>query len=76
VESSGVSPLPGSFSVGWVTWDLTALAQGWVDGVIVNNGLLVKSNAATDQTYSLQFLTKENNSGGGAYRPQLVVVYR
>jgi hypothetical protein len=76
VESSGASPLPSTFSSGWVTWDLTAPAQGWVDGVIVNNGFLVKSNAATDQTYSLQFLTKENNSGAGAYRPQLVVVYR
>jgi hypothetical protein len=75
VESSGVSPLPVTFSSGWVTWDLTALAQGWVDGVIVNNGFLVKSNPG-DQTYSLQFLTKENNSGGGAYRPQLVVVYQ
>jgi hypothetical protein len=75
VESSGASPLPGGFSSGWVTWDLTALAQGWVDGVIVNNGFLVKSNPG-DQTYSLQLLTKENNSGGGAYRPQLVVVYQ
>jgi hypothetical protein len=75
VESSGASPLPGSFVSGWVTWDLTALAQGWVDGVIVNNGFLVKSNA-TDQTYSLQFLTKENNSSGGKYSPQLVVVYQ
>ncbi len=75
VESSGVSPLPVTFSSGWVTWDLTALAQGWVDGVIVNNGFLVKSNPG-DQTYSLQFLTKQNNSGGGAYRPQLVVVYQ
>jgi hypothetical protein len=75
VESSGVSPLPVTFSSGWVTWDLTALAQGWVDGVIVNNGFLVKSNN-TDQTYSLQFLTKQNNSGGGAYKPQLVVVYQ
>ena len=75
VESSGASPLPGSFVSGWVTWDLTALAQGWVDGVIVNNGFLVKSND-TDQTYSLQFLTKENNSSGGKYAPQLVVVYQ
>ena len=76
VESSGASPLPGSFSSGWVTWDLTALAQGWVDGVIVNNGFLVKSRYPGDITYSLEFLTKENNSAGGKFAPQLVVVYQ
>ncbi len=76
VESSGVSPLPGSFNGGWVTWNLTALAQGWVDGVIVNNGILVKSRYPGDITYSLEFLTKENNSAGGKYAPQLVVVYQ
>ncbi len=74
-ESSGLSPLPGSFSSGWVTWDLTALTQAWVDGVIVNNGILVKSNP-TDETYSVKFATDENNSSGGSHRPQLVVVYR
>ncbi len=74
-ESTGNSPLPGSFNGGWVTWDLTALAQGWVDGVIVNNGLLVKSNP-TDSTYSVKFVTDENNSAGGSHRPQLVVVYQ
>ena|SRR5258708_7684679 len=75
VTQSGASPLPGSFTKGWVTWDLTALAQGWVDGVIVNNGVLVKSNN-TDQTYSLEFPTKENKSSGGSLTPQLVVVYQ
>ena len=75
VTQSGASPLPGSFTKGWVTWDLTALAQGWVDGVITNNGILVKSNP-TDLTYSVKFATRENNSAGGSHRPQLVVVYR
>ena len=75
VESSGASPLPGTFSSGWVTWDLTALAQAWVDGIIVNNGILVKSNA-TDQTYRLEFLSRENKSAGGSFTPQLVVVNR
>ncbi|HYT46902.1 MAG TPA: DNRLRE domain-containing protein, partial [Burkholderiales bacterium] len=76
VESSGVSPLPVGFSSGWVTWDLTALAQGWVDGVIENDGILVKSRYPGDITYKLEFLTKENNSVGGTHRPQLVVVYQ
>ena len=76
VTQSGDSPLPGTFTKDWVTRDLTALAQAWVDGVIVNNGFLVKSRYPGDQTYSLQFLTKENNSAGGRLVPQLVVVYQ
>ena len=75
-ESSGVCPLPFGFGSGWVTWDLTALAQGWVDGVIVNNGLLVKSRYPGESSYSVKLVTKENNSVGGAHRPQLVVVYQ
>src|SRR2546428_12453419 len=75
VTQSGASPLPGDFSKGWVTWDLTALAQEWVDGVTPNNGIVVRSNAS-DQTYQMQFVTNENNSGGGALAPPLVIVYQ
>ena len=75
-ESSGASPLPGSFNGGWVTWDLSALTQGWVDGVIVNDGILVKSRYPGDITYSVKLVTDENNSVGGTHRPQLVVVYQ
>ena len=74
-ESSGLCPLPILFTKGWVTWDLTALVQGWVDGVTPNNGFLVRSNA-NDSTYLIQFITKENNSSGGTLVPQLVVVYQ
>ncbi len=74
-ESSGISPLPVDFKSGWVTWDLTTLVQGWVDYPTTNpnNGILVRSNAG-DQTYQLQFVTKE--SGSGANGPHLVVVYQ
>ena len=64
--------MPARFGSGWVTWDLTALAQARVDGMTTNSGILVKSNV-TDE---MEFLTKENNSGAGAFRPQLVVVYQ
>jgi len=75
-ESSGACPLPFGFGSGWVTWDLTALAQGWVDGVMVNNGLLVKSRYPGESSYSVKLVTDENNSAGGSHRPQLVVVYQ
>ena len=58
-----------------MTWDLTALAQGWVDGVIVNDGLLVKSNS-TDETYQIKFASRQSTAAGGGHRPQLVVVYQ
>jgi len=76
VEGSGVDSLPAGFSSGWVTWDLTTLAQAWVDYPSTNYGILVKSRYPGDITYSLEFLTKENNSAGGKYAPQLVVVYQ
>ncbi len=75
-ESSGACPLPFGFGSGWVTWDLTQLAQGWVDGVIVNNGFLVKSRYPGESSYNVKLVTKENNSAGGSHRPQLVVVYQ
>jgi hypothetical protein len=77
-ESSGACPLPFGFGSGWVTWasqDLTALVQGWVDGVIVNNGILVKSRYPGESQYSVKLLTNDNNSSGGSHKPQLVVVY-
>jgi hypothetical protein len=67
-ESSGLAPLPPGFKSGWVSWDLTALAQGWVDGVITNHGVLLKSGV-TDR---IEFESRETD---GAV-PQLVVTYQ
>jgi hypothetical protein len=68
-EASGVSPLPADFERGWVTWDVTSLVQGWVDGILPNHGVLLKSGVRD----RLHF---DNRETGGATVPQLVVIYQ
>ncbi|HZO02205.1 MAG TPA: DNRLRE domain-containing protein [Burkholderiales bacterium] len=72
-EASGVSPLPGGFTQGWVSFDITAAAQYWLDnGPGSNFGMLLRmpSTTATD---ILQFESRESTAGTA---PQLVVVYQ
>ncbi|OGA24790.1 MAG: hypothetical protein A3I02_12250 [Betaproteobacteria bacterium RIFCSPLOWO2_02_FULL_67_26] len=68
-ESTGISPPPAGFTTGWLTWDLTALAQEWVDGITVNNGVILVSTVADSMTIP----SAENGTAGN--RPQLVVSY-
>lgn len=68
-ESTGISPPPAGFTTGWLTWDLTALVQEWVDGVTVNNGVILVSTVADSMTIP----SAENGTAGN--RPQLVVTY-
>jgi len=67
-DSSGISPPPASFTTGWLTWDLTALAQEWVDGVTVNNGVLMISTVKDEQSI-------DSKEQGGLTIPQLVITY-
>lgn len=68
-EASGLSPPPAAFTTGWLTWNLTALAQEWVDGVTANNGAIVISTVADSMTIP------SGENGTVANRPQLVVSY-
>lgn len=68
-ESSALSPLPGSFTTGWIYWDVTPLVQEWVDGVTPNNGVVMISNVADRHIAA----SKENSTA--ADRPQLVITY-
>ena len=67
-ESSGLSPPPGSFRTGWLSWDLKALMQEWVDGVTVNNGVLLISTVTDEQSV-------DSKEKGGSTIPQLVITY-
>ena len=69
VESSGVSPPPGTFTTGWLTWELKALTQEWVDGVTINNGVLMMSTVADE----MKAVSRTGTSGS---TPQLVVIYQ
>jgi hypothetical protein len=53
----------------FVLVDITSLAQGWMDGSIVNNGIAL---ALTSATGSFSFDSKE--SGGSGHQPELIVV--
>jgi N-acetylneuraminic acid mutarotase/Tfp pilus assembly protein PilX len=66
-ESSSDSPLAAGFGSGWITFDLTALAQEWVDGIRPNNGIVVYAEGA-DQ-FSI------NSREASSRTPQLVVTY-
>lgn len=67
-ETSGISPPPGSFSTGWLYWDLAALTQEWVDGVTVNNGVILISTVKDEQSM-------DSKEKGGSTIPQLVITY-
>jgi N-acetylneuraminic acid mutarotase len=66
-ESTSASPLDAGFRTGWITFDLTALVQEWVDGIRPNYGLVLWAEGA-DQ-FSIN--SRENSSS----TPRLVVTY-
>ena len=70
-ENSGVSPLSSGFSSGWVTWDLTPLVQQWVDGISVNNGVILVPSTVANQD-KMQYDSSEAAAG---VTPQLVIIY-
>jgi len=70
-EASGSTPLPGAFRQGWVTFDITAAVQYWVDnGPSSNFGMLIRF-PNTSSSDIVEFDSRESTSG---LAPQLVVV--
>ncbi|MGB5725661.1 MAG: LamG-like jellyroll fold domain-containing protein [Thiogranum sp.] len=53
----------------WESWDITALAQGWLDGTFVNSGLLLKGSG----NVNVDFASKEN--ADPALHPKLILTY-
>lgn len=54
------------------TWMLTSTVQSWINGTIINNGLLLYgTNSANHQKY---FASREHQTP--EYRPRLTIVYR
>lgn len=66
-ESNGDTPLASGFSSGWITFELKALVQEWIDGVRPNNGLVV----TTDVSDQFGIASRESSNR----TPQLVVSY-
>ena len=55
----------------WYDFELTALVQGWVNGSIANNGLLLRAPGSTS---SLWFASAQNPTV--SLRPKLVITYK
>lgn len=58
----------------WISWDIDDLVQGWLDGSITNQGMLLKS---TDETLSssLGIRLYSSDYSNATYRPKLVISY-
>jgi pimeloyl-ACP methyl ester carboxylesterase len=55
----------------WFEWDVTDVVQGWVEGSLSNNGLLLRGASA----YSLNSVTFASSEATADHRPKLVVRY-
>ena len=67
-DSTGISPPPGTFSTGWLSWNVKGLVQEWIDGLTPNHGLVLVSSVKDDPT----LVSREGN---WSQRPQLVITY-
>ena len=63
--ASGSVTLAGSFTSGWISIDITALVQNWVNGSTPNNGVIL--------THSLDETFNVNSKEAAANQPQLVI---
>lgn len=63
----------GASTATWVHWWPTALVQGWLDGGIANDGLILKEAAPENVTNILQFYSTEYSNS--AYWPTLQVTW-
>lgn len=55
----------------WYSWDLTAVAQGWVNGSLANNGVLLRAAYSLNAVY---FASAEQATS--ALRPKLIITYQ
>ncbi|MEM4724563.1 MAG: DNRLRE domain-containing protein, partial [Candidatus Hadarchaeum sp.] len=55
----------------WYSFDLTALVQGWVNGSVANNGVLLR---AMSSPYVFYFISAQDSNVN--VRPRLVITYR
>ena len=67
---------------GWYSWDLTSLAQEWVDGAAANNGVMIYNSSGTANTFFQRFASADiggpgdgPSHPGAAFTPKLVIDY-
>lgn len=61
------------FSLGWATWDVTALVQGWMDGSLPNEGVLVRGEEGIHPYVRYVAASKEHSDA--SKRPYISISY-
>lgn len=56
----------------WYTFDVTSLAQQWVEGSLANNGVLLRGASSTSAAV---FYFASANHGNAALRPRMVIAF-
>jgi hypothetical protein len=60
--------------VGWYTWDLSPLVQGWINGAYpTNDGFLLKASSNTVDLDGIYY--SSDYTGVPTLRPELIVIY-
>jgi hypothetical protein len=57
----------------WYVFDLTALVQGWIDGSVLNHGVILRGASPWSTG---QFFFASSEGGSVNLRPKLVITYR
>jgi len=58
----------------WIDWDVRSLAQGWIDGAIPNNGVIIKKSVENAASFDCSLFYSSEWSDPTLY-PKLVVEY-
>jgi hypothetical protein len=69
-RASAESSVTTSGTYKWYTFDLTALVQGWVNGTVPNNGVLMRASYSAGT-----FAFASNEYSDYRLRPRLVLTY-
>lgn len=70
-EAQAVATRPYTATLGWKTWDITSLVDGWAAGVLPNYGLVLRG---VGDVQNVQFYSGDESTDTYA-RPKLVLTY-
>ena len=72
-SSSEAEAFSAFSTMGWRTWSIDDLVQGWIDGSIANHGILLK--AADESTDKEAWFSSSDYTDDATKHPKLVVSY-
>ena len=63
-----------AFVAGWLSWDITSVVQGWVNGSIANYGIALQKDSFSTEFVHIDCYSS-NHAGSSALRPKLEISY-